>query len=246
VKARDRLRPHEHCAQAFLARARHPRFGRGYPDLLYGPMRELVGLLDELEFAVYLCSDSSRDFKRVLAGPAYGLTRDRVIGSEADVELRDGRLVRTGSPVPLDDGPGKTVHVWDRTGHLPLPASGNAAGDIAMLTAARFALLIGHDDPDREYSYPDPAALVAAGPGGWTVVSMRADSTGCGSPIPTASPGEPELAGYRRYERGVAGPARGPGRGTARTPTTLGAGTSSTCPRNGGGCSPNCWAPSSS
>ena len=166
---------YEQHARAFLDQARHPRFGRGYPGLVYGPMRELIGLLHELEFSVFLCSDSSRDFNRVLAGPAYGLTRQRVIGSEVRIELRDGRLVRTATPVPLDDGPGKTVHLWDRTGQLPLLAAGNAAGDVQMLTAARFALLIHHDDPDREYSYPDPALLATAARGGWTVVSMLED-----------------------------------------------------------------------
>ena len=51
--------------------------------------------------------------------------------------------------------PGKVVHIWDRTGRLPLLAAGNAAGDIEMLTAARFALLVHHDDPEREYAYDD-------------------------------------------------------------------------------------------
>src|SRR5664279_648171 len=53
---------YEQHARAFLDQARHPRFGRGYPGLVYSPMRELIALLHELEFSVFLCSDSSRDF----------------------------------------------------------------------------------------------------------------------------------------------------------------------------------------
>lgn len=44
-----------------------------------------------------------------------------------------------------------------------------------MLDAARFALLVHHDDPDREYAYDDVAALAAADAGGWTVASMKND-----------------------------------------------------------------------
>ena len=166
---------YEQRSRAFLDEARHPRFGRGYPVLVYAPMRELIDLLHALEFSVFLCSDSSRDFNRVLAGPAYGLRRERVIGSEVQIELRGAQLVRTAVPVPLDDGPGKVVHIWDRTGQQPLLAAGNAAGDIEMLTAARFALLIHHDDPEREYAYDDPRALSAAARRGWSVISMRED-----------------------------------------------------------------------
>lgn len=166
---------YEQRSRAFLNEARHPRFERGYPVLVYAPMRELIGLLHALEFSVFLCSDSSRDFNRVLAGPAYGLPRERVIGSEVQIELRGGQLFRTAIPVPLDDGPGKVVHIWDRTGRQPLLAAGNAVGDIEMLTAARFALLVHHDDPEREYAYDDPDALSAAARRGWSVISMRED-----------------------------------------------------------------------
>lgn len=166
---------YEQLSREFLAGATHPRFEIGYPALAYAPMRELIALLHRLEFSVFVCSDSSRDFNRVLAWPAYGLQRERVIGSEVRIELWDGVLVRTATPVPLNDGPGKVVHIWDRTGQQPLFAAGNAVGDIEMLNAARFALLVRHDDPDREYGYDDPSALAAARAAGWTVVSMKND-----------------------------------------------------------------------
>lgn len=166
---------YEKRSRAFLASASHPRFGAGYPALVYAPMRELVALLHDLEFTVFLCSDSSRDFNRVLAESTYGLRREHVIGSEVRIELRNGVLVRSATPVPLNDGPGKAVHIWDRTGERPLFAAGNAVGDIEMLHAAGFALLVHHDDPEREYSYDDLPALAAARDSSWTVVSMRDD-----------------------------------------------------------------------
>jgi cytosine/adenosine deaminase-related metal-dependent hydrolase len=75
----------------------------------------------------------------------------------------------------MDDGPGKPVHLWDRTGTQPVLAAGNAAGDIDMLRAARFALVVHHDDDVREYAYDDRQILDAAAGGGWTVLSMRDD-----------------------------------------------------------------------
>jgi phosphoserine phosphatase len=101
------------------------------------------------------------------------LRRERVIGSEVQIQAVDGRLVRTAIPVLMDDGPGKTVHLWDRTGTQPVLAAGNAAGDIDMLRAARFALVVHHDDDVREYAYDDRQILDAAAGGGWTVLSMR-------------------------------------------------------------------------
>ncbi len=98
-----------------------------------------------------------------------------MIGSEVQIQAVDGRLVRTAIPVPMDDGPGKTVHLWDRTGTQPVLAAGNAAGDIDMLRAARFALVVHHDDNVREYAYDDRLILNAAAGGGWTVLSMSDD-----------------------------------------------------------------------
>ena len=167
---------YEEQARCYLAGALHPRFHRPYPMLTYQPMLELMALLRALDFSVFMCTDSSRDFMRVIAGPAYGLRREQVIGSEVQLRSEDRRLVRTASPVLMDDGPGKKlVHLWDRTGTPPVLAAGNAHGDVAMLRAARFALVVHHDDEVREYAYDDPQILNAAAGGGWTVISMRDD-----------------------------------------------------------------------
>ena len=159
----------------FLARSRHPRFHRPYNELVYQPMRELVHLLHRLKFTVYMVSDGSRDFLRVMALMAYEIRPEHVIGSEARIRWVAGGLRREGGLVPLDDGPGKPAHLWDRAGRLPLLAVGNAKGDIEMLDSAHHALLVHHDDADREYAYDDQDALSAARTGGWTIVSMRTD-----------------------------------------------------------------------
>ena len=77
----------------------------------------------------------------------------------------------------LDMGPGKPEHIFATTGPLPLFAGGNADVDIEMLQSARFALLVDHDDEEREFSYTAGAesALRMAEKLGWTVVSMKND-----------------------------------------------------------------------
>lgn len=162
-------------ARAFLAEARHPRYGVPLTHLVYRPMRELVQLLHRLDFAVYIVTDSSRDFLRQMTPDAYGIPVDHVIGSEAVVTWQDGTLRRESRMIPLDDGPLKPGYLWDRTGRLPLLAVGNAHGDIELLESARHAMLVRHDDAEREYVYDEPQALSAARDRGWTVVSMRDD-----------------------------------------------------------------------
>jgi phosphoserine phosphatase len=168
---------YEEQAGEFLGRAVHPRFGGLYPSLTYQPMLELIGLLRSLKFSVFICTDSSRDFIRVIAEPIFGLRREQIIGSEVQIEAIGGSLVRTSTLLALDDGRGKTVHLWDRTGTQPLLAAGNAAGDIAMLEAARYALVVRHDDQVREYAYDAEQILDAAEDHEWTVLSMRDDFT---------------------------------------------------------------------
>lgn len=82
-----------------------------------------------------------------------------------------------GIEQPLDDAPGRPLHIWTRTRGKPLLAAGNADGDVPMLESARFVLLIRHDDDQREFAYEAGAehALAEADKRGWTVVSMRAD-----------------------------------------------------------------------
>jgi phosphoserine phosphatase len=162
----------------FFASAKHPTLNVPYTQVAYRPMRELIELLKANDFEVYICSGGGRDFVRAVCEEVYGLPRDHVIGSATTLEYRNGHVYRTkGVEQPIDDGPGKPVHIWTRTGRLPLLAGGNADGDVQMLESAGFALLIHHDDAEREFAYDSGAekALIAAAARGWTVVSMKED-----------------------------------------------------------------------
>ena len=59
-------------------------------------------------------------------------------------------------------------------------AGGNADVDIEMPRAAKFAVLVNHDDDyEREFAYPSDgkASLTTAHELGWTVITMTNDWT---------------------------------------------------------------------
>jgi len=115
---------------------------------------------------------------RVFADDAWGIHKENVIGTAAEYTYADGRIVRAERALGgLDVGPGKPEHIFAQTGRLPVFAGGNADVDIEMLESAGFALLVNHDDDDREFGYAKGAekSLATAKELGWTVVSMKND-----------------------------------------------------------------------
>ncbi|MFJ8013864.1 HAD family hydrolase [Streptomyces sp. NPDC096339] len=164
----------------WMSTVRQPKLGRPYVELVYRPMLELFDLLHTHEFRVFVCSGGGRDFMRVFAEETWGIPKENVIGSAAAYTYADGRLVRSRELLgDLDLGAGKPEHIFAHTGRLPVLAGGNADVDIEMLASARFALLVNHDDEQREFAYTTGAetSLAKAAELGWTVVSMKNDWT---------------------------------------------------------------------
>ena len=177
----------------WLASARHPRFGRPYPALVYQPMLELLGLLDRHGFSCWIFSGGGTDFMRTWASEVYGLPPHRVIGSVGETEFRPGKddpeLVKTATIQIINDGPQKPSSIHRHVGQRPILAAGNTDGDLAMLewTAASphrtLELFVHHTDGDREYAYERDPILgsgteqihAAAIKHHWTVIDMAAD-----------------------------------------------------------------------
>ena len=86
----------EDQVRKFIATATQPRFGVSYTDLFYRPMLELFDYLKANDFRVFVCSGGGRDFMRVFAEETWGIYKEDVIGSAADYEYVDGRIVRPG------------------------------------------------------------------------------------------------------------------------------------------------------
>jgi hypothetical protein len=179
--------------RSWLASARHPRFGRPYPQTVYQPMLELLMLLDRSGFSCWIFSGGGTDFMRAWAGDVYGVPQHRVIGSVGETEFRIGadgpELVKTPKVQVINDGPQKPSSIHRHVGQRPIVAAGNTDGDLAMLqwTAASphrtLQLVVHHTDAEREYAYDvDPILgsgtdqiLAAAADHHWTVIDMAAD-----------------------------------------------------------------------
>lgn len=177
----------------FIMTAEHPELGVPYARAIYQPMIELLELLRVRSFSTFIVSGGGTEFVRAISGQLYGIAAEGVVGSLVAYEYvrRDGApaLVRTGelNGAP-NEGPAKVEHIQSFLGRRPILAAGNSAGDAEMMEYAAasdpgLALLVDHDDAEREYSYASQAGtftatepiLETADRLGWTVVSMQTD-----------------------------------------------------------------------
>lgn len=178
--------------RAWMQDARHPELRRAYALTVYQPMVELLAYLEAHGFTNYLVSSGGVDFMRAFAEPLYGIPSERVIGTGGKLrfEVRGSRagLQKVPELADLNAEEGKAVHIWERLGRRPILAFGNSDGDLQMLQytalapGPRLALLLHHDDAEREVAYDRGSpigaldkALDEARRHDWTVVSMRRD-----------------------------------------------------------------------
>ncbi|PZF77290.1 haloacid dehalogenase-like hydrolase [Aestuariivirga litoralis] len=180
--------------EAWLAAARHPRFGRRYDDLTYQPMQEVLRMLEGSGFKNFIVSGGGADFMRVWVERVYGIPHERVVGStgQTSFELRDGVPILTKSLEGLfvNDKHAKPAGIHQFIGRRPVMCYGNSDGDHAMLQYTTignprpsFGLIVHHTDGAREYAYDAVtastgrlvAALAEAPERGWHVVDMKQD-----------------------------------------------------------------------
>jgi haloacid dehalogenase-like hydrolase len=181
------------AVRTWIADARHPRFGRSYPAMVYQPMIELLGVLGDNGFACWVFSGGGADFMRAWAPAVFGIPPHRIIGSTSSVTFQIGdagpELLKGTDLAMIDDKAQKPISIHQSVGQRPIFAAGNTDGDLPMLqwTAAsphrNLEIVVHHTDADREFAYDvDPVLgsgtadlLAAANAGAWTVVDMAAD-----------------------------------------------------------------------
>ncbi len=179
----------------FFDEARHPERGVPYRAMRYRPMLELLDALRAADFDVFIVSGGGTEFVRAIGRDFYGVAPQAVVGTMVTYRFeRDAggapQLVRTTGVVgTANEGEEKVANIQRALGRRPILAAGNSAGDREMLEYALggdgpgLALLVDHDDAEREYAYESEGATVGfdgdlVGYGrasGWTVVSMRDD-----------------------------------------------------------------------
>jgi hypothetical protein len=114
--------------------------------------------------AVFIDVPAGIEAVRAISRDLYGVPPEYVVGRLMDFEyqVRDGvqALVRgTQFTTELSRSSTNVVNFYTQTGRHPVLAAGNSASDRELLEYAlansgpSLALLIQHDDSEREYSY---------------------------------------------------------------------------------------------
>ncbi|BFM10167.1 HAD family hydrolase [Simiduia litorea] len=172
--------------------AKHPSTGKAYTHMVFQPMLELLTLLREKDFKVYIVSGGGVDFIRPWAEQVYGVEPENVIGSSVKLEYE----YRNGNPVILrrpklnfiNDKAGKPIAIHQHIGKRPILAFGNSDGDLQMLQwtdankLPHLSAYIHHTDAEREWAYDQDShigqlkqGLAQAAKQNWLVVDMKKD-----------------------------------------------------------------------
>ncbi len=162
-------------------------------------MIEVMHYLRANGYKTYIVTGGGQDFVRVYSQRVYGIPPEQVVGSAGGVTYgydKDGRPILTKEPKLLlnDNNAGKPEGIHLEIGRRPVIAFGNSTGDRQMLEytkagdGARAALLVLHDDAEREYAYGPALGLPDTKVGaftqdlydeakedGWFVISMKRD-----------------------------------------------------------------------
>ena len=183
----------------WMAKAKHPRFDKPYPQMVYQPMLEVMKYLRDNGYKTYIVTGGGQDFVRAYSQAVYGIPPEQIIGSALDTQYAynkegQGILMRDPKLLLNNNGAGKAEDIYLFIGKHPKAAFGNTDGDREMLEytqangGASLEMLVLHDDATREYAYgpaqglPDtkigtfPQRLYdEAKAKGWTVISMKND-----------------------------------------------------------------------
>jgi phosphoserine phosphatase len=189
----------QNIAAEWAATAKDPHFDRLYTQLTYQPMREVLDLLRENDFRTYIVSGGGQGFIRSYAEDVYGIPPEQVIGTTFETAYGYGSdgaptLTKVAKLQLNNNDAGKPQDINLFIGKRPAIAFGNSTGDQQMLEwanggdRAHLAVLIYHDDAEREYAYgpagglPDThvgtltdALMTEAKDDDWAVVSMKSD-----------------------------------------------------------------------
>jgi phosphoserine phosphatase len=186
-------------AKAWLAGARDPRWKQPFTELTYVPMLELLTYLRSNGFQTFIVTGGGQDFVRIYSSEAYDIPAYQVVGTAGEAKYTydaNGKPILIKEPKLLlnDNNAGKPEGIHLMIGKRPILAFGNSSGDEEMLEytfsgdGSRMAVLLLHDDADREYAYGPAQQLPPTHVGefpqtlydraikdGWHVVSMKND-----------------------------------------------------------------------
>ena len=153
-------------AHDFLNKGKDKKFDMVYADMFYQPMLELINELQQKQFQIYIVSGSVQGIVWSVCPQNIGFDREHLLGSRLAMKVSFPK----GGPVsyvlqkqklePHNNYYGKAINIYNHIGKIPVVAIGNTVGDFGMFHMAscspypHLALMLNHDDDEREYAYP--------------------------------------------------------------------------------------------
>lgn len=183
----------------WLANAKNWRWNRPYTEFTYQPMLELLQYFRANGYKTYIVTGGGQDFVRVYAEQTYGIPVEQVVGTAAGTKYGYDKnkkpiLIKEPKFLLNDNYAGKPEGIHLIIGRRPYAAFGNSIGDREMLeytkagNGTRLAILVLHDDPEREYAYGPAEGLPDSKVGtftqelydeakknDWAIISMKND-----------------------------------------------------------------------
>jgi phosphoserine phosphatase len=176
---------YQEAVNAYFENVKDERFGKSYKYLVYQPVLEMIELLKDKGFDVYIVSGSDPQFTRSFCEEVVGIPVTNVIGSTVlttfTEEVGASTLTRQHEFIqPINDEAGKPVNILNKIGKVPVIAIGNSRGDYHMLQYSKNAkvslqMLVNHDDEVREYKYNNEDLKQLCAERDWVEISMKDD-----------------------------------------------------------------------
>ena len=182
------------AVRTFMDQARHETLDLPTRRAVYQPMLELLAELRRREFTIFVVTGGGTEFVRAISADLYGVLPEAVVGTLIEYEFTTdsgGPVLRRTDRIVghANEGAAKVTNIQTQLGRRPILGGGNSGGDREMLewscrgSGPGLALLVDHDDADREFAYESRAETVTddepivdiARRSGWTVVSMKDD-----------------------------------------------------------------------
>ncbi len=182
----------------FGNRPAHGYEGMTAGEAFYRPMLQVLDLLKDKGFVVFICSGTDRQVVRGLVSPALELPPRQVLGTAEEIVARDqggtdgtgniyteeNELILKGSIVAKNLKMNKVSVIAQEIGQQPVLCFGNSAGDISMANYVTdsnryktYVSMLCCDDLERENGNLEKAVEMVrmCEKNGWVPVSMKND-----------------------------------------------------------------------
>lgn len=162
---------------------KHPKLDLSLNQTTYKPMKELITLLKDHGFQVYIFTADESAFLKIFSEELYGIPPQNVFGSTVYLEYKEGKLRRSDQGLWVNNWGNKANLIYHTFNKRPTFAAGNSNGDFEMLQyvnsqkGPHMSLMVHHTDAERETAYDGHTEKVLpyGKENGYLIVDMKND-----------------------------------------------------------------------